>query len=71
MKPLNYYFLGAGSWFLAYGIQSVIFAWMVTMVLDETADKVGLAQMAFMLPAMLFMLLGGSLADHYGGRRIA
>ena len=71
MKPLHYYFIGAGSWFLAYGIQSVVFAWMVTMVLDETADKVGIAQMAFMLPAMLFMLLGGSLADHYGGRRIA
>ncbi|MEJ6591197.1 MAG: MFS transporter [SAR86 cluster bacterium] len=71
MKPLNYYFIGAGSWFLAFGIQSVVFAWMVTMVLDETADRVGIAQMAFMLPTMFFMLLGGSLADHYGGKRIA
>lgn len=71
MKPINYYFLGSASWFFAYGIQSVIFAWLVTMVLHETADMVGFAQMAFMLPAMLFMLLGGSLADHFGGKRIA
>ena len=71
MKPLDYYFLGTGAWFLAYGIQSVAFAWLVTIVLDESATKVGLAQMAFLLPAMLLMLIGGSLADQFGGRRMA
>jgi len=71
MKPINYYFVGAGSWFLAYGMQSVVFAWLVTMVLNESAELVGIAQMAFLLPAMLFMLLGGSLADHFGGKRVA
>ncbi|MFT7131395.1 MAG: MFS family permease [Cyclobacteriaceae bacterium] len=71
MKPINFYFIGAGSWFLAYGMQSVVFAWLVTMVLNESADMVGIAQMAFLLPAMLFMLLGGSLADHFGGKRVA
>ncbi len=71
MKPLHYYFAGAASWFLAYGIQSVIFSWLVTIVLEQPAARVGFAQMAFLLPAMLFMLLGGSLADHWGGRRVA
>jgi len=71
MKPLHYYFLGTGTWFFAYGLQSVIFAWLVTMVLQESAEKVGLAQMAFLLPATLLMLLGGSLADHFGGKRLA
>ena len=71
MKPLHYYFMGTGSWFFAYGLQSVIFAWLVTMVLQESAEKVGLAQMAFLLPATLLMLLGGSLADHFGGKRLA
>ncbi len=32
---------------------------------------VGVAQMAFLLPAMLLMLIGGSLADQLGGRRVA
>lgn len=71
MKPLHYYFIGTGTWFFAYGLQSVIFAWLVTMVLQESAEKVGLAQMAFLLPATLLMLLGGSLADHFGGKRLA
>ena len=71
MKPLHYYFMGTGTWFFAYGLQSVIFAWLVTMVLQESAEKVGLAQMAFLLPATLLMLLGGSLADHFGGKRLA
>tara|TARA_R110002072_G_scaffold20841_3_gene75151 strand:+ start:21821 stop:23020 length:1200 start_codon:yes stop_codon:yes gene_type:complete len=71
MKPLHYYFLGTGAWFLAYGIQSVAFAWLVTIVLAESPTMVGFAQMAFLLPAMLLMLVGGSLADQVGGRRMA
>ena len=71
MKPLHYYLLGAGSWFFAYGIQVVTFAWLVTIVLHESAKMVGFAQMAFMIPATLFMLPCGSLADQIGGRRIA
>jgi MFS family permease len=71
MKSLHYYLLGTGSWFFALGIQSVVFAWLVTIVLHETPKMVGLAQMSLLIPATLFMLVGGSLADHYGGRRIA
>ena len=71
MKSLHYYLLGTGSWSFALGIQSVVFAWLVTIVLHETPRMVGLAQMSLLIPATLFMLIGGSLADHYGGRRIA
>jgi MFS family permease len=71
MKPLHYYFIGTGAWFLAFGIQSVVFAWLVTIVLAESPTMVGFAQMAFLMPAMLLMLVGGSLADQFGGRRMA
>ncbi|MDH5738562.1 MAG: MFS transporter [Gammaproteobacteria bacterium] len=70
MSALRNYFIGTGTWFFAWGIQSVIFAWLVTMVLHETPRMVGVAQMALMLPATILLLLGGSLADHYGGRRL-
>jgi MFS family permease len=71
VKPLHYYLLGTGTWFLAFGIQSVVFAWLVTMVLHAPPSLVGIAQMALLLPTMLLMLVGGGLADYFGGRRIA
>lgn len=70
MKPFHLYLLGTGSWFLALGIQSVMFAWLVTMVLHESPQMVGIAQMTMLIPTMLFILVGGSLADVIGGRRI-
>ena len=71
MRPLQYYLVGTGSWFLAFGIQGVMFAWLVTMVLHETPEKVGLAQMSLLLPGTLLILIGGSYADRFGARRVA
>jgi MFS family permease len=70
VKPFHFYLLGTGSWFLAFGIQSVMFAWLVTMVLHEAPHMVGIAQMTMLIPTMLLILVGGSLADIVGGRRI-
>ncbi len=70
MKPFHLYLLGTGSWFFAFGIQSVMFAWLVTMVLHESPQMVGIAQMTMLVPTMLLILVGGSLADIIGGRRI-
>ena len=69
-RPLHYYLVGTGTWFLAYGIQSVMFAWLVTMVLRESPERVGFAQMALLLPGTLLILIGGSYADRFGGRRV-
>ena len=71
MRPLNLYMAGTASWFVNHGIQGVMFAWLVTIVLRESPQMVGIAQMAMLLPALLFMLIGGSLADRFGGRRVA
>ena len=71
MKPLHGYLLGTGSWFLGVGIQGVMFAWLVTMVLRESPEMVGVAQMTLLLPGTLLILVGGSYADRFGGRRVA
>jgi MFS family permease len=70
MRPLHFYLLGTGSWFLSFGIQGVMFAWLVTMVLHETPERVGLAQMALLLPGTVLILIGGSYADRFGARRV-
>ncbi len=71
MRPLHYYLVGTATWFMAYGIQGVMFAWLVTMELRETPEAVGVAQMMLLLPGTLLILIGGSLADRFGGRRVA
>ena len=69
-RRLNLYLGGQASWFVSLGIQFVIFPFLVTQVLHEPAARVGIAQMSLMAPALLFMLLGGTVADHGDARRI-
>jgi len=60
----QYYLGGLGSSAVAMGLQVVIFPWLVVGVLHEPADRVGLAQMAVMLPNLLLILWGGALSDN-------
>jgi MFS family permease len=66
-----YRFLLAGmaSWFLAWGLQQVVLQWLVVERLGESAARLGTAQMALLLPALLFLLLGGAVADRVDRRR--
>ncbi len=71
MAPRTLYLIVTGSWFLAFGMQSVTFAWLVTIVLREPAELVGWAQTALLLPGMLLILVAGALADRLGPDRQA
>ncbi len=60
----------AGSWFVGWGIQMVIYPWLLVSVLEEAPARVGAAQMAATLPSLLFILLGGATADRLEPRRV-
>lgn len=60
---------GMGSWFGAWGMQIVLFQWLVVEELAESPSRVGTAQMAVLLPSLLFLLLGGAIADRIDRRR--
>src|SRR5215470_16647700 len=64
------YLLGLASWFVPLGIQTVLFAWLAAIVLHMDAFAVGLAQVALMAPAILFLPLGGMVADRGNPRRL-
>lgn len=58
------FYLGAvGTSSMAMGLQTVLFPWIVVGVLGEDAHRLGLAQMAVMIPNLLFILVGGALSD--------
>jgi hypothetical protein len=65
----RWYLGGVASWFASFGIQVIVFPWLVAVVLQEPAQRVGMAQMAMMAPAIAFMLLGGAVADRGDCRR--
>jgi len=66
----NLYLLGLATWFMPLGIQMVLFPWLVAVVLHMDAFAVGLAQAAMMAPSLLFLPLGGLVADRGNARRL-
>jgi MFS family permease len=62
--------VGLGSWFVPLGVQIVLFPWLVAVVLHMDAFAVGVAQMAIMVPSLLFLPLGGLVADRGNPRRL-
>ena len=71
MNNKRTYLFAISTWYAAFGMQSVVFAWLVTMLLREPPERVGLAQMSILLPGMLLILLAGAIADRVGLRRQA
>ncbi|MEN8162346.1 MAG: MFS transporter, partial [Myxococcota bacterium] len=59
----GWYTAGVAAWFGAFGMQQVLFAWLVVGVLEAPARWVGVAQSASMIPNFLLILLGGAVAD--------
>jgi MFS family permease len=66
----GWFVAGVGSWFGAWGMQHVLFSWLVVGELRENPASVGLAQMFQMLPAVGLMLFGGAIGDRLDRRRI-
>jgi MFS family permease len=64
------YLVGLGSWFVPLGIQMVLFSWLAAIVLHMNAFAVGIAQVALMAPGILFLPLGGLVADRGNARRL-
>jgi MFS family permease len=60
------------SWFMAFGLQMVLFPYLITgrnhLHMDGLA--LGLANMALSLPSVIFLLIGGVVAERADGRRL-
>ncbi len=58
------YLFGIGSGHLAAGLQLTLFPWLIVGVLGESPDRIGVAQMAVLIPNLFFILWGGVLSDN-------
>jgi MFS family permease len=48
---------------LAMGLHTVLYPWLVVGVLEQSPSRLGLAQLAVLLPNLLFILPGGVISD--------
>jgi len=69
-KPFIWFCHVLSSWNIAFGMQMVLFPWMVAIELKQSAQWVGIAQMSLLLPTLLLSLHGGMIADRYSARRL-
>ena len=60
-RGFPWYVAGVATWFGAFGMQQVLFSWLVVGELNAEARWVGVAQSASMIPTFLLILLGGAL----------
>ncbi|MDP4598255.1 MAG: MFS transporter, partial [Pseudomonadales bacterium] len=66
----SWYLGGVTGFVIPLGIQAILFPWLVAVQLQESAERLGLAQMSTQLPAIFLILFGGVLADRVDARKI-
>lgn len=66
----GWFAVGVGSWFGGWGMQQVLFSWIVVGELAADAEWVGIAQTSTMLPSTFLLLAGGAVADRFDPRRL-
>jgi MFS family permease len=64
------YLAGLVSFVAPTGIQTVLFPWLVVVLLQETPERLGLAQMSLQAPIMFLIIAGGILADRFNRAHI-
>jgi MFS family permease len=69
-RELRAYYLANIAFLVPSGLATIVFPWLIVVVLNETPERVGIAQMISQLPALVFLLLAGLVADRVEQRRI-
>jgi MFS family permease len=69
-QDFRWFMAGQASWFSAFGLQAVLFPFLIVNILFQGPEHIGLAQSALMAPSLLLMMLGGAVADANDLRRL-
>ncbi|MFW6092422.1 MAG: MFS transporter [Pseudomonadota bacterium] len=71
MSPgLRWYLIATGCALAPAGVQLVLYPYLLVVVLEVTAVRVGIAQTAAQLPMLVLLLVGGVLGDRFEQRRL-
>ena len=65
-----WYMTGIATYVVPQGVQTILMPWLVAVELQESADRLGIAQMMTQLPGLFLILAGGLVADRLDARKI-
>ena len=69
-RGFGWFAVSIASWFGAWGMQVVLFSWLVVGELRASPEWVGICQTALLLPSLVLLLVGGDVADRREPRRL-
>ena len=70
LRELPAYLIVQSCWFMAFGLQMVLFPYLITIKLGLNGTQLGIANMALAAPSVLFLLIGGVVAERADGKRM-
>ncbi len=69
-RELPAYLIVQSCWFMAFGLQMVLFPYLITNKLGLHGTELGIANMALAAPSVIFLLIGGVVAERADGKRM-
>ena len=70
LRELPAYLIVQSCWFMAFGLQMVLFPYLITIKLGLNGTQLGIANMALAAPSVVFLLIGGVVAERADGKRM-
>ena len=67
---LTWYLVSSASFVIPLGVGQLLLPWLLAIYLEESATRIGLAQMIAQLPVVMLVLWGGWLGDRMDQRRL-
>lgn len=70
VAPFAAYLVAVFGWFFSFGLQTTIFPGVINYTLNETPERLGLAQAALTAPMLFLLPLAGVLAERLDRRKV-
>ncbi len=70
VAPFAAYLVAVAGWFFSFGLQTTIFPGVINYTLNETPERLGLAQAALTAPMLLLLPIAGVLAERLDRRKV-
>lgn len=70
IPPFTAYLLAVTGWFFGFGLQTTLFPGVINYTLNETPERLGLAQAALTAPMLFLLPLTGVVAERFDRRTL-